>query len=209
MKWDVVLNTESILTDESKAAMWTPMVRNNKLPYPYGFGWSIWQRGQQKIIDHTGITGTQFTKFVDAELTVIVLTNLGRRWGGNVNSWGLGPEIANMLGFSPYLNKDYTTISGAKMIKAKTSQYKKVEGVYTIGNTERKLYTVDTKLIYDRGNSTSEMVLLDDGRYLMLGVTEEWILEIKKENNDRVTEMLWHFNGQPNSTMIFKSAIQN
>lgn len=166
-KWDAVLNTEKILTNESKEEMFQPMVRNNGLPYPYGFGWSVWNRNSKKIIDHTGITGTQITRFIKDSLSVVVLTNLGRRWGGSINSWGLGPEIANMLGFSPYIDKDYSTLSGAKVVNGKKSKLKKLEGIYamTDGGSERRLYLADNKLIYDRGVSESEMVPLDDGRY--------------------------------------------
>jgi hypothetical protein len=41
------------------------------------------------------MTGTEYTRFPDDKLTVIVLTNLGYRPGGDeVNSWGLTQEIA-------------------------------------------------------------------------------------------------------------------
>jgi hypothetical protein len=42
------------------------------------------------MISHTGLTGTEYTRFPDDRFTVIVLTNLGRRVGATgVNAWGL------------------------------------------------------------------------------------------------------------------------
>jgi hypothetical protein len=47
------------------------------------------------MITHTGITGTEYTRFPDDKLTVIVLTNLGRHIGTTeVNSWGLTKGVA-------------------------------------------------------------------------------------------------------------------
>ena len=76
-RWDSVLYTERLLTNESKAQMWSPMTLNSGQPYPYGFGWKTWTVGDRPIIDHTGITGTEIIRLLDDSLTVIVLTNLG------------------------------------------------------------------------------------------------------------------------------------
>jgi hypothetical protein len=47
------------------------------------------------MITHTGITGTEYTRFPDDKLTVIVLTNLGSHIGAReVNPWGLTKGVA-------------------------------------------------------------------------------------------------------------------
>jgi CubicO group peptidase (beta-lactamase class C family) len=75
--------------------MWTPVKLNDGTSYPYGFGWEIENAHGHRVITHTGMTGTEYTRFPDDKLTVIVLTNLGYRPGGDeVNSWGLTQEIA-------------------------------------------------------------------------------------------------------------------
>jgi len=50
------------------------------------------------LIDHTGITGTQISRFPDDDrLTVIVLTNLGYLFGGQeVNAWGMSQGVAGL-----------------------------------------------------------------------------------------------------------------
>jgi len=72
-----------------------PVTLNDGSRRPYGFGWSVTERRGHRLIDHTGITGTQFSRFPDDHLTVIVLTNLGFRLGGEeVDAWGLSQGVA-------------------------------------------------------------------------------------------------------------------
>ena len=47
------------------------------------------------MITHSGITGTEYTRFPDAGLVVIALTNLGFRFDSDrVNPWGLTFGVA-------------------------------------------------------------------------------------------------------------------
>jgi hypothetical protein len=64
------------------------------LLYPYGFGWEFEQIGAHRVITHSGMSGTEYTRLPDDKLTVIVLTNLGYGYGDPVNSWGLTKGIA-------------------------------------------------------------------------------------------------------------------
>jgi CubicO group peptidase (beta-lactamase class C family) len=79
--------------------MWMPVKLNSGASYPYGFGWAMDGTGEHPIITHDGITGTEYSRFPNDNLTVIVLTNLGRRRrdDSEVNSWGLTKEIAARL----------------------------------------------------------------------------------------------------------------
>src|SRR5262249_56171443 len=63
---------------------------------PYGFGWFVDARRGHRWIYHPGIPGTELSYFADDELTVVVLTNLGRTLepGNRVNSWGLTYGVA-------------------------------------------------------------------------------------------------------------------
>ena len=68
---------------------------NDGTSRPYGFGWRVEERRGHRLIYHAGITGTQYSRFPDDGLTVIVLTNLGSRIGTTgVNSWGLTIGVA-------------------------------------------------------------------------------------------------------------------
>jgi CubicO group peptidase (beta-lactamase class C family) len=95
VKWESALASGKVVNELSLTAMWTPAKLNNGDSYPYGFGWELEKAHGHRVITHTGITGTEYTRFPDAKLTVIVLTNLGYRFGGDeINSTGLTQEIA-------------------------------------------------------------------------------------------------------------------
>ena len=78
VKWEGVLETNQILTDESRRLMWTPVRLSDGSSHPYGFGWELGERGGRRHIGHGGsLPGFRATyaRFPDDRLTVIVLTN--------------------------------------------------------------------------------------------------------------------------------------
>lgn len=88
-KWDAALRGNSFLKEESKKAIWTQFVLNNGKPYPYGFGWNVIEFRGHNLLSHGGQTAgfaANISRYVDDDLTVIVLTNLG--------DIGLGTAIA-------------------------------------------------------------------------------------------------------------------
>ncbi len=96
-KWDAALYTDRLLSEESRRAMWTPVRLSDGSTHPYGFGWQVEERSGHVLLRHTGITGTEIVRAPEDTLTVIVLTNLGRGFGGEANSWGIAREIAQAL----------------------------------------------------------------------------------------------------------------
>ena len=98
-KWDLALAAGKIVKESSLAAMWTPVKLNNGRSYPYGFGWEVRRRLGHRIIDHTGITGTEYARYQDENLTVIVLTNLGMQSANSteVRAWGLTTGVARFF----------------------------------------------------------------------------------------------------------------
>lgn len=95
-RWEVALAAGKVVTPASLEQMWTPVRLNDGTTHGYGFGWVLGRRGRHRLISHTGITGTQYSRFPDDGLTVIVLTNLGRRVSapGAVNPFGLTVGVA-------------------------------------------------------------------------------------------------------------------
>jgi len=88
-KWDAALRGDAFLKKESKAQIWTPVVLNDGKPYPYGLGWNVTEFRGHRLVSHGGQTAgfaANISRYVDDNLTVIVLTNLG-----NI---GLGGTIA-------------------------------------------------------------------------------------------------------------------
>lgn len=94
-KWEAALAAGRVVKPSSLEQMWTPVRLNSGASYTYGFGWELGERRGHRMITHTGITGTEYTRFPDERLTVVVLTNLGVRIGATgVNSWGLTKGVA-------------------------------------------------------------------------------------------------------------------
>jgi CubicO group peptidase (beta-lactamase class C family) len=95
VKWDNALPTGKVLKLSSLEQMWTSVKLNDGGTFPYGFGWQFDERRGHRVISHTGITGTEYSRFPDDRLTVVVLTNLGRNLGTTgVDSWGIAQGVA-------------------------------------------------------------------------------------------------------------------
>jgi len=96
VKWDAALAAGRVVSVASLGQMWTPVRLNDGSTFPYGFGWSVDERRGHRSISHTGITGTELSRFPDDRLTVIILTNLGAHVGATqaVNPWGLTLGVA-------------------------------------------------------------------------------------------------------------------
>ena len=78
--------------------MWTPVQLSTGATYPYGFGWEIKEQRGHRMIAHAGTTGTEYVRFPDDGVTVIVLTNLGNRLDlPPVKSWGMALGVAGLM----------------------------------------------------------------------------------------------------------------
>jgi len=79
-KWDGMLYNDKLLTAVSKKQMWTAMKLNDGKNTHYGFGWFIDSVNNHLHVHHSGaVPGfrSDFERFPDDKLTVIVLTNVG------------------------------------------------------------------------------------------------------------------------------------
>ena len=124
-KWDAALRNESLLKKTSLEKMWTPFVLNNGKTYPYGFGFNTADFRGHRLISHGGQTAgfaANISRFVDDDLTVIVLTNLG--------DIGLGTAIARGIA------KIYIPAVSLKAMKAQTQPDAKIS--QTISNALRE-----------------------------------------------------------------------
>lgn len=79
-RWDRALYGESLLKAHSLQQMWTPYPYGGKTSTEgYGFGWEIHDVNGHRVIEHDGAWQgftTSFSRYVDDQLTVVVLTNL-------------------------------------------------------------------------------------------------------------------------------------
>jgi CubicO group peptidase (beta-lactamase class C family) len=93
--WDQALAAGKVVKETTLNQMWTPVRLNNGQSFPYGYGWEIEQMADRRMINHPGLSGTEYTILPDDRLTVIVLTNLGGYLDLNeVGSWGLTRGVA-------------------------------------------------------------------------------------------------------------------
>ena len=88
-KWDAALYTDKLLKKSSLDQMWTPAKLNNGQPNKegYGFGWFIGERHGHRVISHTGSWQgfkTAIARYVDDQLTIVVLTNLAEAKQGEI-----------------------------------------------------------------------------------------------------------------------------
>ena len=78
-KWDAMLYTDKILSESSRQQMWTPAKLNDGGTYPYGFGWQVSSYKGRRMVHHGGGgpgARTQFARFVDDRLSIVILINL-------------------------------------------------------------------------------------------------------------------------------------
>jgi CubicO group peptidase (beta-lactamase class C family) len=81
-KWDAALYTDVLLKHSTREQMWTVAKLNDGKSNSgqYGFGWFIRSDGAHRVVEHEGQWQgfeTQISRYLDDELTVVVLTNLG------------------------------------------------------------------------------------------------------------------------------------
>lgn len=113
VKWEAALRNDTLLKKESKMQMWTPATFNNGKTYPYGFGFRLSDIRGHKLVAHSGQTagfGASLSRYVDDDLTVIALTNLGES--------GMGTLIAQRIA------KFYIPAISLKAMKAKNDDAK-------------------------------------------------------------------------------------
>jgi CubicO group peptidase (beta-lactamase class C family) len=100
IKWDKVLkDRKMILSQEGWYQLWKPFVKTSKEGVDpvthYGYGWFIGSYKGHKEIGHGGSNmgfKTQYSRFVDADFSIIVLTNTDR-----VNPQSVVNDVADFL----------------------------------------------------------------------------------------------------------------
>lgn len=96
VKWELAFTAGKVLKRTSLEQIWTAVKLADGSTRPYGFGWVVDEVRGHRLISHDGITGTEYSRFPDDALTVIVLTNLGANVGATgVNSCGITLGVAD------------------------------------------------------------------------------------------------------------------
>jgi CubicO group peptidase (beta-lactamase class C family) len=98
-RWDAALDADQILTAASRREMWRPFRLNDGRLHPYGFAWAIRELPGGKVVFHNGAGdgyNNAFYRFLDARLTVIVLTNLNPSRSLGSHADALARRIASL-----------------------------------------------------------------------------------------------------------------
>jgi CubicO group peptidase (beta-lactamase class C family) len=93
--WDAALRAGHFLTPASQKAWMTPVTLSDGSNYQYGFGWDIGEQRGHRLIEHGGSWQgfrTQISRYVDDDLSVMVLTNLASAEPGH-----MAHDIAGLL----------------------------------------------------------------------------------------------------------------
>ena len=73
--WNEKLENGHLLNDKTKSLMWTQFQLNNKESINFTFGWHIRKPNNRISVGFSGGYNTGFRKFLDDDLTIILLTN--------------------------------------------------------------------------------------------------------------------------------------
>jgi len=78
-KFDVAMDRNLVVSQESKAAMFTPTISNSGQPLPYGLGWFVQYQDEVKLVWHYGWAPKAYSSLIlkvpEEELTLILLAN--------------------------------------------------------------------------------------------------------------------------------------
>ncbi|MCH2042896.1 MAG: beta-lactamase family protein [Saprospiraceae bacterium] len=179
-KWHQALFSDQLFTKESRDLLFSQGYLNDGTRVNYGGGWNVEQVNGVRYIYHGGVTGVIWIMLPDYGVSVIALTNLGYNGNDYVRSLMMGTDIVRFLGMEELANRNHISSNGAKVIKTKKKALKQIIGNYiTLGEITAKVYLEDGVPIFDcpAQGMKSELALLDNGKWLLLGVSMEYILE--------------------------------
>jgi CubicO group peptidase (beta-lactamase class C family) len=104
INWEYAMTNNLLLKQNSKDLMWTSFVLNNGNPTYYGFCWNTQVIQNKRIIYHPGVAGTEYMRFVDDKVSIIVLTNQAKY------ERAISQRIAEIINVSPVISeKDIKT----------------------------------------------------------------------------------------------------
>ena len=158
--WDQALYTEKVLSRKSLDEMFTPFKNN------YGYGWVINKTlGHQRIAHSGGINGfsTYFSRFVDDQVTIVVLSN-----NENFNAGKVASILASIVFGVPYqLPQEAKTIAPQIL--------EKYVGEYQLGpNFIMKITLEDGRLMIEpTGQAKTELFAESETKFFSRNVNAQ------------------------------------
>lgn len=104
INWEYSMTNNLLLKQKSKDLMWSSYELKNGNPTHYGFCWNTQTIQNKRIIYHPGVSGTEYMRFVDDGISIIVLTNQANY------ERAISQKVAEIIGVSPNITeKDIKT----------------------------------------------------------------------------------------------------
>ncbi|WP_411767153.1 serine hydrolase domain-containing protein [Winogradskyella sp. A3E31] len=104
INWEYAMTNNLLLKQSSKDLMWSSYELNNGNPSHYGFCWNTQVIQNNRIIYHPGVAGTEYLRFVDDKVSIIILTNQAKY------ERAISQRIAEIINVSPNISeKDIKT----------------------------------------------------------------------------------------------------
>lgn len=119
-KWDIALRDETLLKAASKNEMWKPFALTSGKESSYGLGWNIAEFRGQKLLSHGGQTAgftSNLSRYTDADLDVIVLTNLGTSGAASAIARGIAKIYIPSISLKALKIQKETDEKVSKLIK--------------------------------------------------------------------------------------------
>jgi CubicO group peptidase (beta-lactamase class C family) len=182
-KWEAALRGDNFLNARSKKEIWTQFTFNNGTPSPYGLGWRISDVRGNKLIGHTGQTagfGAAIFRYVDSDVTVIALTNLGEVGMGSIVATAVAKEYVPKLS----LKAVNTVLSADPGLLANIE--KALRGRYD-ESVDANLFTVAAAQIM----SSARSMILNDRLMKFAPITRVWFIKrLTVDGRDTISSMV-------------------
>ena len=195
INWESAMTNNLLLNQKSKDLMWSTYKLNNGLPTHYGFCWNTQVIQNKRIIYHPGVAGTEYLRFVDDKVSIIVLTNQAKY------ERAISHRIAEILNITPVISekdiKTGTVISSEpkeKDIQMLVGEYEFTpnENYYLEGNIMMDIMLKENELwieypAKEKYRKKYTLAKLENGRWIQLSfepVFVETSFEILKTNKD-------------------------
>ncbi|MCW5960729.1 MAG: beta-lactamase family protein [Pyrinomonadaceae bacterium] len=119
-KWDIALRDETLLKTSSKNESWKPFILTNGKENSYGFGWNVGEFRGQRLVSHGGQTAgfaANLSRYRDADLDVIVLTNLGTQGAGSAIARAIAKNYIPSISLKALKTQTQTDENISKLVK--------------------------------------------------------------------------------------------
>jgi D-alanyl-D-alanine carboxypeptidase len=206
VKWENSLRNATLLKKDSLKEMWTPLSFNDGREHPYGLGFRLSPVRDTRLVGHSGQTagfGTSLSRFVEDDVTVIAITNLGEDGMGTLLALGVAKLVLPKLSLSravaakeedPMMTALFTKALGQRL-RNESSEDLFTSSIVRSQSTARS--RTRNQRIADFGPIVSTTYLGSDfsfnydkiHRYLVRTGTRYFVWRLAMDENGKIAEM--------------------